>query len=103
MGRMVCNEENLAGKAKGTKGSRDLTVTDVNELGSSLFKLDIPATNGVLTVNHMDYEYDSFDVTVDADGKYTYTFHLKEELGEDYNNVDMQVGDEVHQDIFLPF
>ncbi len=89
------NGEVFAGKAKGTKGSRDLTVTDVNELGSSLFKLDIPATNGVLTVNHMDYEYDSFDVTVDADGKYTYTFHLKEELGEDYNNVDMQVGDEV--------
>lgn len=42
-----------------------------------LAQLDIPASDGVLTVGKREYEYSSFEVEVAADGTYTYTFHLK--------------------------
>lgn len=89
------NGEVFEGSATGTEGSKELVITDVNELGSSLFKLDIPASDGIIVVNNTEYEYESFEVTVDADGKYTYTFQLEEELGEDYNSLPARIGDEV--------
>lgn len=91
------NGEVFAGTATGTKGDNKLTVTDVNDLGSSLFKLDIPAEDGVLTVDRVEYEYDYFECEVDADGKYTYTFYLKspKTLGKDLQNADMHVSDAV--------
>lgn len=89
------NGEVFKGSATGTQGSKELVITDVNELGSSLFKLEIPASDGIIVVNNTEYEYESFEVTVDADGKYTYTFRLKEELGEDYNALEARIGEEV--------
>lgn len=49
---------------------------------SSLAKLNIPESDALLTIANFDYEYDYFEVTVDADGFYTYTFVLKEEMEE---------------------
>ncbi|MCI5640177.1 MAG: flagellar hook-associated protein FlgK, partial [Lachnospiraceae bacterium] len=49
---------------------------------SDLAKLDLPATDGVLTIGKLEYAYESFTATVAADGTYTYTFVLKENLTE---------------------
>lgn len=89
------NGEVFKGKVKGTQGDNILTVTDPNEMGSSLFKLDIPPADGVITIGNSEYEYSSFDVSIDNDGKYTYTFHLKKNLGKDYDGETGQVGDSV--------
>lgn len=42
-----------------------------------LAQLDIPVSDGVLTIGKRDYEYSSFSVEVGPDGTYTYTFQLK--------------------------
>lgn len=89
------NGEVFEGKATGAKGDTELIITDVNELGSSLFKLDIPMADGIIVVDNTEYQYESFDVVVDADGKYTYTFHLKEELGKDVDDMKARISDEV--------
>mgnify|MGYP004467371869 CR=1 FL=1 len=61
------------------------TITVVSDAASSanasdLSKLNIPESNGILDIANYEYEYDSFEVSVGADGKYTYTFVLKDEL-----------------------
>jgi len=69
----------------GAAGADTITITDVNDLGKSILKLDIPETNGVLHIGSARYKYDSFTASVDANGKYTYTFKLKDgvKLGSD--------------------
>lgn len=89
------NNEVFEGKATGTAGSNTLTVTGVNETGSSLLKLDIPASDGVITLGNAEYTYSSFTATVDADGNYSYTFTLDKELGRDVADEDMHVSDAV--------
>lgn len=59
------------------EGSDTITITDVNDLGSSILKLNIPDADGVIHIGSARYQYESFTATVDADGKYTYTFRLK--------------------------
>ena len=71
------NNETFEGKATGTAGSKTLTVTDVNDLGNSLLKLDIPASDGVITLGNATYNYKSFTATVDADGNYTMELELR--------------------------
>ena len=89
------NNETFEGKATGTAGSKTLTVTDVNDLGNSLLKLDIPASDGVITLGNATYNYKSFTATVDADGNYTYTFTLENALGRDIQDEDMHISDAV--------
>lgn len=89
------NNETFEGKATGTAGSKTLTVTDVNDLGNSLLKLDIPASDGVITLGNATYNYKSFTATVDADGNYTYTFTLENALGRDIRDEDMHISDAV--------
>lgn len=89
------NKEVFEGKAAGTAGSNTLTVTGVNESGSSMLKLDIPAADGVITVGNAEYTYSSFTATVDADGNYTYTFTLDRPLGRDIADEDMHISDAV--------
>lgn len=89
------NNETFEGKATGTAGSKTLTVTDVNDLGKSLLKLDIPASDGVITLGNATYNYKSFTATVDADGNYTYTFTLENALGRDIRDEDMHISDAV--------
>lgn len=81
----------------GAAGDTKLVVKGTSEIATSLFKLDIPAGDGVLNVNNMRYEYDSFDVKVEADGTYTYTFNLKKEtpLGKSVDGLNVSIGDEV--------
>lgn len=90
------NGEVFTGKVKELKSdAKVITVTDVNELGSTLFKLAIPETNGVLTVDHVEFEYSYFECHVDKDGNYTYDFYLEKEAGHTMKNVDAQVSDAV--------
>lgn len=42
-----------------------------------LAQLDIPVSDGILTIGKRDYEYSSFSVDIGPDGTYTYTFQLK--------------------------
>lgn len=56
-----------------TDGRSSVTAKD-------LAQLDIPMGDGVLTIGKLDYEYSSFTVDIAADGTYTYTFTLKDEL-----------------------
>lgn len=88
------NGEALKGSATGAKGSKSLTVTGTN--CNDLTKLNLPAQNGIMKVNNVEYEYDHFEVTVDADGNYTYNFTLKSELLEDVTDKSVTVGKSVN-------
>lgn len=60
-----------------------LTITSdqfSSDNASSLAKLGIPESDGVITISNVSYAYESFSVSVAADGTYTYEFKLKEPL-----------------------
>lgn len=78
------NNNAFKGKATGTAGTKTITITGSNV--NDLNQLNIPEEKGIITIDSKDYEYESFDITLGADGSYTYTFHLKDELTEDTNN-----------------
>ena len=75
------------------------TITLTTDARSSvtakdLAQLDIPLGDGVLTIGKLDYEYSDFTVDVAADGTYTYTFTLKDELSATGVNRLQQIIDE---------
>ena len=72
------NGEVFSGKATAATGDDKIVITDVNDMGKSIMKLDLPATDGVIAIGTARYQYKSFDVAVDANGNYTYTFNLKD-------------------------
>ena len=47
-----------------------------------LSKLNIPESDGMLKIYNYEFQYDSFEVSVCADGSYEYTFTLKEPLND---------------------
>lgn len=56
---------------------------------SDLSKLNIPESKGILSIGNYRYEYTSFDVKIAADGTYTYTFALKNQLSSvDISSID---------------
>ncbi len=57
-----------------------ITVTDVN--CNDLYTLNIPESQGRITIGNIDYEYDSFEVTINDDGTYTYEFALRGTFNE---------------------
>lgn len=62
-----------------------------SDTASSLAKLSIPASDGVIKIGNYEYQYDSFEVEVDSTGKYTYTFTLKNALSAfDATNINNQ-------------
>lgn len=90
------NDEIFEGKITGgTKGDDKLVVTGTSDLASSIFKLDIPATDGIIRIDSQRYEYESFKAEVAADGTYTYTFTLKSALGADVDGKTAGVGEKV--------
>lgn len=56
-------------------GNLVLTVEDANI--NDLLRLNIPSHDGELLINNTTYPYKSFEVSVGADGKYTYQFVLQ--------------------------
>ena len=74
------NATNLNGKVTDLQnnagGNLVLTVTETN--CNDVQVLNIPAHDGEITINNRVYAYDNFEVKVDADGKFTYEFTLKD-------------------------
>lgn len=87
------NLENFKGKANGTTGTNILTVTDSTI--NSIDKLNI-AREGILTIGNKTYAYDKFEVTVDAAGKATYTFTLKEALTDNVVDGNASIGESIN-------
>lgn len=92
------NEENLSGKANSTSGAGPagedtitLTGTNIN----SVYKLNIPASDGLVKIGGKEYEYKSFDVAINAAGEYTYTFILKDTVNPAIINENGQIGEGV--------
>lgn len=86
------------------------TLTLVSDATSSansamLSKLNIPESDGVIEISNFSYQYESFEVKVAADGTYTYTFVLKEELQKgdtdhlqtaiDHEKTNAEIGDSI--------
>ncbi len=87
------NKVNFNGTGNGTNGSTTLTVTKANI--NDEINLNIPDSDGKIVVGNREYEYSSFDATVDANGSYTYTFKLKEGLAEAVTNTSVKIGNSV--------
>ncbi len=54
----------------------EMTNTNINDPNV----LNMPPTDGIVTIGGSEYVYESFEVTVGADGKYTYTFTMKRQM-----------------------
>ncbi|WP_313131367.1 flagellar hook-associated protein FlgK [Anaerocolumna sp.] len=86
------NQGNLQGKANGTMGGTTVTLSGTNI--NYVEKLNIPE-EGVITIGNHEYKYSSFDFTVDADGKYVYTFNLDSPLAANANNENAHIGESI--------
>jgi len=100
------NGENFKAKFEGYNEDEKtftLTAKPSNlEIAANLAKLNIPGSGGLVTVNNIDFRYDSFSVTIAADGTYTYTFNLTEELSEQnksYLDINMQSAEDEGTDL----
>lgn len=77
------NEDNFKGTAASVTTEAGITKVKVTETScNDVFKLNIPETQGRITIGNVDYEYDSFEVKVGADGNYEYEFSLKGTLSQ---------------------
>lgn len=78
------NGENFSAKLKDV-GTDTITLSAEFVSGANncdLAKLSIPESNACLTIGGLDYQYDSFEVSVGLDGTYTYTFKLSQNLDQ---------------------
>ena len=72
------NEKNFTGTATSMvvdNGVTKVTLTDPS--CTDLMSLNLPSTNGKIMIGNVEYAYDSFEVTIQADGTYSYEFALK--------------------------
>lgn len=73
------NEKNFQAKAESVEKTAEgvtrvkLVESNVNQIR----ELNIPSTNGRITIGNVVYEYDSFSVKTGADGNYIYEFNLR--------------------------
>lgn len=77
------NETALKGTLTGidtnqTTGKNILVLTDTN--CNNVAKLNIPASDGEITISGHTYAYSSFTTEVDANGSFTYRFELKDSV-----------------------
>ncbi len=87
------NQFNLQGKGSAEAGNNVVTLIDTNI--NSVEKLNIPET-GVITVGSRNYNYSSFEVTKDDEGKFVYTFELEEDVIVDATDVNTQIGESIN-------
>lgn len=84
------NKLNFNGTANGTAGGTKLTVTNANI--NDILKLNLPASDGEITVDGKTYYYKSFTYDVQTE---TYEFELKEPLKAGIANKEAKVGESV--------
>ncbi|MBE5937787.1 MAG: flagellar hook-associated protein FlgK [Lachnospiraceae bacterium] len=72
------NEDNFKAVASAVNEVDGKTVISVTDAScNDLSLLNIPATNGRITIGNITYTYESFEVEVGSDGMYNYEFTLK--------------------------
>lgn len=77
------NENNFRGTASSVTTQDGITRIKIKDTNcNDVFKLNIPESQGRITIGNVDYEYDSFEVRVGDDGQYEYEFALKGTLSE---------------------
>ncbi|MDR1700112.1 MAG: flagellar hook-associated protein FlgK [Lachnoclostridium sp.] len=69
---------NLTSLTESPEGKQVLTLENTNINDPNI--LNIPPVEGALSLGGIDYVYESFEVSVDAEGKYTYAFTMKREM-----------------------
>ncbi len=85
----------LQGQITSLEGNK-LTIANTN--CDSALTLNIPSYDGEIVVNGLTFCYDSFSVEVDEDGKFTYTFQMKDisDVSDvDCFNIAMEKGTEI--------
>lgn len=87
------NKMNFTGKGNGVQGDKSITVTGANI--NDIMNLNIPDSKGCITIGARDYTYNSFEVKVETDGSYTYTFELTEGLKENMTDKNVKIGESV--------
>lgn len=80
------------GVAGNTVGSTKLVVEKSNI--DDINKINFSDT-GVIKVGNKEYKYDSFEVKVNPDGSYEYTFDLKEPLLFSAEGASIEIGDDI--------
>ena len=77
------NENNFRGTASSVTTQDGITRIKIKDTNcNDVFKLNIPESQGRITIGNVEYEYDSFEVRVGDDGQYEYEFALKGTLSE---------------------
>lgn len=77
------NSDNFSGVAGSVNTSGDITKIKVTKTNNNdIMKLNIPESEGCITIGNVDYTYDYFDVKVNADGSYEYEFTLSGKMSE---------------------
>lgn len=76
------NGVNFKGKVEGTPALGDTSIVIKETNCNEISKLNIPASNGTIIIGNKEYMYDYFELTVEADGTYSYEFFgLKDDGG----------------------
>ena len=83
------NQQYFNGVTTASYGDGTVTVTDTSI--NKVEQLHIAET-GIITIGNRDYEYEGFQVTQDADGKFVYEFDLKDDLKKDVDEVEVAIG-----------
>lgn len=88
------NEEALKGRsARIVEGEAEVTITNTNV--NDVAKLNIPS-RGRIIIGHGEYTYESFEVKVDDEGNYSYTFKLDKPVHKTYpDDTEISVGSDV--------
>jgi flagellar hook-associated protein FlgK len=86
------NQYNFSGETSVNAGDSTVTVTDTNM--NKTETMNLPST-GVLTIGNREYDYTGFEVTKDSDGKYVYTFELKDQVNVDAANEKASIGSSI--------
>lgn len=74
------NKDNLSGTAIGSAGDTEVVLTDTNI--NNMNRLNLPES-GLITIASKEYSYNGYQVNVNDEGQYEYTFYLTSELATD--------------------
>lgn len=85
------NNVAFTGKAEAAAAGTNTFVVKGSNI-NNMVNLNIPERDGTIEVGGSMYTYDYFEITVENDGSYSYTFHLNETLKRDPGGQDVNIG-----------
>lgn len=77
------NQENFKGTASSNIAASNDIISIKGDSINDINKLNLPASDGVITVGNQTYEYSKFTAKIGSDGKLTFDFKLKTPLTSD--------------------